>query len=334
MFSKYLTRRDLIKFGSLSFLSLLSSCGSSERKIKIILENSFYPKAFQDAIPNSWQIENINIEDIQRKKNFREISDTELTLVNDGWLNRIDFNDFIEFNNFLFEKLDKRAIDFLKNFEENQKNKLFPIGVVPYAIIIKNNRDLINSARRSWDFLLSEKLSKKIIFPQSPRLIISIAKKIKTTQSLAKLKNQAKLFDDRNSLNWLINSDACVAIVPYSNCSKYLKIDSRLSIVFPKQGVPLIWYFALSRSNLSNEILLNLIKLLKSKSTVDKLSDEGWYLPIRNDYSQTKYKFKNSQTSQISGPSQECWTNSWSLPPLTSSQKLNLENYWNQSSTP
>ena len=95
MFSKYLTRRDLIKFGSFSLLSLLSSCGSAEKKIKIILENSFYPKAFQDAIPNSWQIENINIEDFQRKKKFREISDTELTLVNDGWLNKIDFNDFI-----------------------------------------------------------------------------------------------------------------------------------------------------------------------------------------------------------------------------------------------
>jgi len=46
------------------------------------------------------------------------------------------------------------------------------------------------------------------------------------------------LFDDKNMLYWLINSDAIVAIVPYSLCSKYLNIDPRLSLVFPSQGAP------------------------------------------------------------------------------------------------
>ena len=147
--------------------------------------------------------------------------------------------------------MDKRSIDFLGSFNQNQSSKLFPIGVVPYTIIIKNNKDLINSARRSWDFLLSNKLTGKIIFPQSPRIILSIAKKINQSNSLKKIKSQAMIFDDKNMLNWLINSDACVAIVPYSLCSKYLKIDTRLSLVFPSQGVPLMWHFLLSRSNLN-----------------------------------------------------------------------------------
>jgi len=39
--------------------------------------------------------------------------------------------------------LDKRSIDFLGSFDQNLRSKLFPIGVVPYTIIIKNNKELI-----------------------------------------------------------------------------------------------------------------------------------------------------------------------------------------------
>ena len=180
-------------------------------------------------------------------------------------------------------------------------------------------------------FLLSEKLTGKIIFPQSPRIILSIAQKINSSNSLKKLKSQAMLFDDKNMLNWLINSDACVAIVPYSLCSKYLKIDPRLSLVFPSQGVPLMWHFLLSRSNLNNAILMKWIKSLENKSIVDKLVSQGWYLPFNSDYLQSKYK---TEMLPISGPSEKCWANSWSFPVLTNEQKINLKNIWNESLSP
>jgi len=245
---------------------------------------------------------------------------------------KIAFTEFEKINEYtLFENLDKRSIDFLGSFNKNQRSKLFPIGVVPYTIIIKKNKELINSARTSWDFLLSEKLTKKIIFPQSPRIILSIAQKINSSNALKKLKSQAMLFDDKNMLNWLINSDACIAIVPYSLCSKYLKIDPRLSLVFPSQGVPLMWHFILSRSNLKNQILIKWIKSLENKSIVDKLVSEGWYLPFNSDYLQNKYK---SEIYPISGPSKKCWDNSWSFPPLTNEQKINLKNFWNESLSP
>ena len=160
---------------------------------------------------------------------------------------------------------------------------------------------------------------------------MSIAQKINSSNSLKKLKSQAMLFDDKNMLNWLINSDACVAIVPYSLCSKYLKIDPRLSLVFPSQGVPLMWHFLLSRSNLNNGILIKWIKSLENKSTVDKLVSEGWYLPFNSDYLQSKYK---SEMFPNSGPSEKCWENSWSFPVLTNEQKINLKNFWNESLTP
>jgi len=332
MLSKFATRREFLNCSKLSLLFLLSSCSNLPNKVKIALQNSFYPDSFKDTIPKDWKKENINFEIIHQQKNRKAIFNSDFTLINDGWIPKIDFALFEKINEYPFiENLDRRSIDFLESFNENQRSKLLPIGVVPYTIIIKNNKELISSARTSWDFLLSKKLTGKIIFPQSPRIIFSIAKKISSSNSLKKLTRQAMLFDDKNMLNWLINSDACVAIVPYSLCSKYLKIDPRLSLVFPSQGVPLMWHFLLSRSNLNNKILTKWIKSLEKKSTLDKLVSQGWFLPFNSDYSQRKYK---SDAFSTSGPSKKCWANSWSLPILTNEQKINLKNSWYESLTP
>jgi len=332
MFSKFATRREFLNCSKLSILFFLNSCSNLPNKAKIALQNSFYPESFKDTIPKDWKQEKINFENIRLQKNRNIIFNSDFTLINDGWISCIDFSGFENINEYaLFENLDKRSIDFLGSFDQNQRSKLFPIGVVPYTVIIKNNKELITSARTSWDFLLSEKLTGKIIFPQSPRIILSIAQKINSSNSLKKLKSQAMLFDDKNMLNWLINSDAIVAIVPYSLCSKYLKIDPRLSLVFPSQGVPLMWHFLLSRSKLNNAILIKWIKSLENKSVVDKLVSQGWYLPFNSDYLQSKYK---AEMLPISGPSEKCWENSWSFPVLTNEQKINLKNIWNESLSP
>ena len=209
MFSKFATRREFLNCGKLSLLFFLNSCSNFPNKVKIALQNSFYPESFKDTIPKDWKQEKINFENIRLQKNRNTIFNSDFTLINDGWINSLDFEEFEKINEYaLFENLDKRSIDFLGSFNQNQRSKLFPIGVVPYTIIIKNNKELINSARTSWDFLLSKKLTGKIIFPQSPRIIMSISQKINSSNSLKKLKRQAMLFDDKNMLNWLINSDA------------------------------------------------------------------------------------------------------------------------------
>ena len=332
MFSKFATRREFLNFCKFSLLFLLNSCSNLPNKVKIALQNSFYPDSFKDNIPKDWKHEKINFEKIKLQKNKNKILNSDFTLINDGWITSVNFAEFEKINEYrIIENLDKRSVDFLGSFNQKHRSKLFPIGVVPYTIVIKKNKEFINSARISWDFLLSKKLTGKIIFPQSPRIIFSISKKINSSNSLKKLKNQAMVFDDKNMLNWLINSDACVAIVPYSLCPKYLKIDPRLSLVFPSQGVPLMWHFILSRSNLKNEILIKWIKSLETQSTVDKLVSEGWYLPFNSDYVQSKYK---SGIYPISGPTKQCWDNSWSFPVLTNEQKINLENSWNESLTP
>ena len=333
MLEKYLTRRQFINYGKISLLFLINSCSNSSKKIRICFQIPSFPESFKDTLPSNWQQESINISKNKLEKNKIKLLNSDFTLISDGWINSINFENFQNINNlFPNDILDSRSRDFLNSFKEYQINKLLPIGIIPYAVIIKNNKDLIADAINSWDFLLAEKLKGKIILPQSPRIIMSISEKISAKNSLDKLKSQAMLFDDQNSMNWLINSQAFVAIIPYSLCVKYLKVDSRLSIVFPNKGVPLIWYFLLKKSKINNQILINWINSFEKKSIIDKLANQGWYLPFNNESSQNKYNF--SIKKNIIGPSKICWENSWSLSHLNIREKLNVENLWNQPLTP
>ena len=333
MLKNFSTRRQFLNYGKLSLLFLLSSCSNSTKKIRIAFQNSFYPKSLKDSLPTNWQQENINLSRLKLEKNKNELSSSDFILINDGWLDVINFEDLQNINELTFNnKLDNRSKDFLDSFKEHQRNKLFPIGVIPYAVIIKNNKELINKALNSWDFLLDENLKGKIIFPRSPRVIMSIARKINIKESLKKLQVQAMLFDDQNSINWLINSNASVAIVPYSVGVKYLQYDSRLSIVFPNKGVPLMWNFLLSKSKSNNRLLIDWIKSLDKKSIIDDLANEGWYLPFKNEYSQDKFYIKNPRKNYV--PSKMCWENSWSFPILNNKEKFKLETLWNESLTP
>ena len=124
----------------------------------------------------------------------------------------------------------------------------------------------------------------------------------------------------------MINSQASVAIVPFTQCVKYLKVDSRLSFVFPNNGVPLIWNFLLSNSKINDQILIVWIKCFENRSTIDELVNQGWYLPFNNEYSKNKYNLDIENNNF--GPSKMCWENSWSYNPINNKEKLNLENMW------
>ena len=146
MFSKFTTRREFLNCGKLSLLFLLNSCSNSPNKVKIALQNSFYPESFKDTIPKDWKQEKINFENIKLQKNRNTIFNSDFTLINDGWITNINFAEFEKINEYqLIENLDKRSKDFLGSFNQNQRSKLFPIGVVPYTIIIKNNKELIKN---------------------------------------------------------------------------------------------------------------------------------------------------------------------------------------------
>ena len=81
------------------------------------------------------------------------------------------------------------------------------------------------------------------------------------------------------------------------------------------------------------KILSEWIEKLNNKFIIDKLSNEGWYFPFKNEYSQSKY-YQNEKFDSLLKPSKDCWDNSWSLNPINNNQKLELEKLWYKSLFP
>ena len=333
MKQNFLNRRDFISFLYLSLFFLLTGCSNLGKKVKVSFQTNLLPKVFKDSFPKEWKSNNLDISNLKKNNNRKIYSETDFVILNDGWINKLNFNEFKEMDKSIFNKLDKRSKDYLNLFQSDQIKKIFPVGLVPYAVVIKKTNSIDLSKTKSWDFLLSRELKEKIILPNSPRTVISISNKINGGTSLRELRNQVKIYDDKNALNWLLYSEAIVAVVPYTLCYEYLKMDSRLTIVFPEEGVPLNWYFILQRSNISQEILFEWFNLLQEKSRVFKLMEKGWYLPFSSEYIKDKYK-DNNLSKRIKSPSKICWENSWSLGPIDYKRKMILENIWNYSSSP
>ena len=113
-----------------------------------------------------------------------------------------------------------------------------------------------------------------------------------------------------------------------------MKVDSRLSIVFPNQGVPLMWNFILINKNFNQTLLINWIEKLLDRNSSNKLIKDGLYLPFNNEYIQNKYNDISKSARSLNGPSEECWRNSWSFNYLKESEKVELEKIWIKSLAP
>ena len=325
MNNKQLTRKKFLDIAKLSVLFLLTSCNGLSRKISIGLFKNFLPVNFINLLPKNWKKENINFKEDNSNKNFRN---KDLILINDGWLSRVDLKVFDDISQPLMNYLDERSKFYLSNWPLLERNKLYPIGVIPYAVIIKNNERYKITNKNNWDFLLSKDLIGKMILPNSPRILISIAERINNKNAIKAIFNKGNIYDDINAIDWLINTDAVLAILPLTICEKYLKIDPRLSIVFPNQGVPLMWNFLLINNNFNQALLLNWIDKLIDKNSINKLVKDGLYLPFNNEYIHSKYKYSSKSARLLNRPSEECWRNSWSFNSLKESEKVEFEKIW------
>ncbi len=325
MNNKQLTRKKFLDIAKLSVLFLLTACNGLSRKISIGLYKNFLPINFINLLPKNWKKENINFKEVNLNKNFRN---KDLILINDGWLSRVELKVFDDISQTLINYLDERSKYYLSNWPLFERNKLYPIGVIPYAVIIKNNERYKITNKNNWDFLLSKDLIGKMVLPNSPRILISIAERINNKNAINTIFNKSNIYDDINAIDRLINTDAVLAILPLTICEKYLKIDSRLSIVFPNQGVPLMWNFLLINNNFNQALLLNWIDKLIERNLINKLIKDGLYLPFNNEYAQSKYKYSSKSARLANRPSEECWRNSWSFNSLKKSEKDEFEKIW------
>ena len=326
-------RRDLIKYGLISSLFILSGCSVSNKKLVLRGDENTFPREFIDNLSTPWEfipIKKIESGIFSYKTIFQE--KTDLLVLNDGWIFDLPYDKLKEIKaNQIRENLSNKANSFLDGLGEDYKNRILPLAASPWVILFRNEDSLALQNKNSWEVIFSSALKDQVVFPSSAYLLISIAKKIGLYNDFAKIKKQAKSFDDRNALNWVVSGRAHAAVLPFSYCVDSLVKDPRLSVLLPNEGSPLNWTVIASPSISSEPFLSDWFKLLWGPIYSRRLIRKGFLPP--NDFSQFRRKnFNISQRYQsVFLPEKIVWDKCWSLPKLDFEAQREMAFKWNNS---
>ncbi len=326
-------RREFIKYGLISSLFLLSGCSTSQKKLALRGILNTFPSEFINSLSTGWEF--FPIKDIELKKfSYNSIlqEKTDLLVLNDGWISDLAIDSFQEIkadkirNNF-----STQTTSFLDGLGENYKKKILPLAVSPWVILFRNEDSLALSNKNSWEVIFSRTLTNQIVFPNSPYLLISIGKRIDLVNDFSKIKNQAKSFDDRNALNWVVSGRANAAVLPLSSCVNSLIKDPRLSILLPQEGSPLNWTVLASPSLPSESFPTYWFDSLWGSILLRRVVSKGFLPPT--SFSDLRRKNLNvpPQYQSIFLPEESVWNKCWSLPMLSFEEKKDLAFNWNYS---
>ncbi len=333
MQTNFLGRRDFIRYSLLSSFLLFSGCSTSQQKLALRGVSDTFPSEFIKSLSTAWEFSPINDIDL---KNFSYNSilqeKTDLLVLNDGWISNLPFDSLQEIKGtFIRDNFSQQASSFLYGLGEDYKNKIFPLAVSPWVILLRNKDSLALNNNNTWEMIFSSALTNQIVFPNSLYLLSSIAKKIGFFNDISKLKSQAKSFDDRNALNWLISGRAKAAVLPLSRCVDSLIKDPRLSIVLPNEGSPLNWTVLVS-PNLSLEPFpTEWFDILWGPTYLRRVISKGFLPPT--SFSDLREKNINipHRYRSIFIPKASVWNKCWSLPILSLDEKKDLALKWNNS---
>tara|TARA_Y100001968_G_scaffold84559_1_gene75693 strand:+ start:309 stop:1310 length:1002 start_codon:yes stop_codon:yes gene_type:complete len=326
-------RRDFIQYGFIYSLLLLSGCSTSKKKLALRGVSNSFPIEIIKSLSTDWDF--FPIKDIELKKfsyNTLLQEKTDLLVLNDGWISELDINSFQEIvadkirNNF-----SKQTISFLDGLGEEYKKKLLPLAVSPWVILCRNENSLSLKNNDSWEVIFSNSLANQIVFPQSPYLLISIAQKIDLLNDLSKIKRQAKSYDERNALNWVVSGRANAAVLPLSRCVSALIEDPRLTVLLPKEGSPLNWTVIASPSLSPNSFPTDSFNSFLGATYFRRLISKGYLPPTSFSYLKRKDKNVSRRYQSIIPPAENVWNKCWSLPILSKEEKKELAFIWNNS---
>jgi len=326
-------RREFIKYGLISSLFLLSSCSTSKKKLALRGVFNTFPSEFINSLSTGWDffpIKDIDLKNFSYSSTLQE--DTDLLVLNDGWISDLAIDSFQEIkadkirNNF-----STQTTSFLNGLRENYKKKIFPLAVSPWVILFRNEDSLALTNKNSWEVVFSKTLTNQIVFPNSPYLLISIGKKIDLVKDFSKIKNQAKSFDDRNALNWVVSGRANAAVLPLSRCVDSLIKDPRLSVILPEEGSPLNWTVLASPSLSSESFPTYWFDSLWGSIFLRRVISKGFLPPTSFSDLRTKNLNVPQKYQSIFLPEESVWNKCWSLPMLSSEEKKDLASNWNNS---
>ena len=329
---RQLGRRELLKLGLMAGLMGLASCGRASAAPLLRATPETLPKKWRRSLPVPWSYQPIEV-DAGRNPFIAALEqDNDLLALGDGWLTSLPAKTLqrIEAPG-LQDRLDGQARAFEASLGPALQSRVLPVGVSPWVLLFRQGDPWALQARSGWQVLLDPALKGRVVLPQSPRLVMSLAERMQVADGLRQLRAQAYTFDDRQGLNWLIQGKARVAVLPLQRCLPSLRRDPRLSVVLPNSGAPLNWT-VLVRSALTREPLpQQWVEQSWQEPLLGQLLAGGWIPPLPRAELRFALRAIPKAYRSIVLPSKEVWSRCWSLPVLTAVQQMELDQRWSQS---
>ncbi|WP_320674249.1 ABC transporter substrate-binding protein [Prochlorococcus sp. MIT 1341] len=325
-------RRRFLQLGLSAGITGLAGCTGTDLRAVLRGAPEILPKKWIRSLPSDWQYKPLEISKNQDPFGNAFRSRIDLLALSDGWLEVLAEKTLSPIRSTgLDKRLGEQAWSFLKSLKGGFASYVLPIGFTPWVMLFRNGENFLQEANNSWDALLDPALKGLVVLPRSPRLLISISERLKSYDSLRQLKAQALTFDDKNALNWLSNGDARVAVVPLHQCLTSVRMDPRLSIAFPKDGVPLHWTLLVRPLKTRQPLPVSWIEKAWSPPLIGRIMAEGWIPAIPISERLEQIKRVPSRFKPLIFPSADVWSRCWSLPPLTNQKKEDLRSKWYES---
>ncbi len=325
-----LGRRDFLRGVLLTGISGLTSCVSVPSGPVLKASPETLPKKLIKALPSPWRYE--ALKPSREDDPFLSALEgrADLIALGDGWLSELSPTKlkFITFPDFV-SLFDAQAENFMKSINANFAGKILPIASSPWVLLFRNGDKWLNKAEQGWEILLEPSLKRKIVLPDSPRLVMSLADRMSINNSLDTLLNHTLAFDDRNVFNWLLKGKGEVAVVPLHRCMPYLRRDPRLAVSLPNSGAPLNWILLVQPIKSRNSFPKEWIKKSLTPQLLANSLLEGWIPPVRRDLFADTFAKIPKKFRKFLFPSKRIWSNCWSLAPLSLAQEDELEERFN-----
>ncbi len=325
-------RRELLRLGVLGGLSAIVGCGKKPYTPLLASTPQTLPKSIVTALPFGWRFQELEIH--SENQPFSKLLEQEIDTLalSDGWLQTVSPDQFKKFEVDGLEQLLSRETKlFLSSFGMNWEKKVFPLGVSPWVMLFRNGEQWLPRARSGWEVLLDPELKDKVILPQSPRLVISLANHMKIEDSLRRLRSQVRKYDDQNAINWLLHGEERVTVLPLQRCLSIIKRDQRFKVAIPKWGAPLHWTLLVCPLGTSIKFPNEWIEELWRLPSISRLLSGGFFPPLEYSLISTALKAVPKTLHLILPSSYEFWKGSWSLPFLSPIEKQSLKKLWEQS---
>lgn len=325
-------RRDLLRWGLLASLSGIVGCANGVLSPELTATAETIPQRWRQDLPPPWRF--VVLKEVSEPDPFLSVlqDGADMLAIDDGWLSALPPEALqpIEAPRLVL-RLSQQAQAFLKSLGPSLSSLVLPVGVSPWVMLFKKGHAWQVEARQGWDVLLDPELRGRVVLPRSPRLVISLAQSIKAGDALRRLRAQALAFDDQDGLRWLLQGDARAVVLPLQRCMENLRRDPRLMAVLPSSGAPLNWTLLVRSAKSKEPLPQSWVEQAWSNPLMAPLLADGWIAPLPLGELRTALGRVPRAYRALVLPSQDVWSQCWSLPPLNPGESNALIEAWRDS---